>query len=86
MHQCNLERIYIYFFFGVLLVFIYKSFFDLFSLSILKRAMTSRLVYFNFTILKTLGCGDITPTNSFSRTLTNVEVLVGINMSCCCYY
>jgi hypothetical protein len=39
--------------------------------------LTSKLVYFSFVTLTTVGYGDITPVNPIARSLANLESLIG---------
>jgi hypothetical protein len=42
-----------------------------------QNALSARLTYFSFVTLTTVGYGDILPTNLVTRTLANVEGLIG---------
>src|SRR5688500_4084880 len=42
-----------------------------------QNALSARLTYFSFVTLTTVGYGDILPTNLLSRTLANLEGLIG---------
>jgi hypothetical protein len=47
------------------------------NLSLGQNALSARLTYFSFVTLTTVGYGDILPTNLVTRTLANMEGLVG---------
>jgi hypothetical protein len=47
------------------------------NLGLGQNALSARLTYFSFVTLTTVGYGDILPTNLVSRTLANMEGLVG---------
>ena len=42
-----------------------------------QSALSARLTYFSFVTLTTVGYGDILPTNLVTRTLANIEALIG---------
>jgi hypothetical protein len=42
-----------------------------------RNALSGRLTYFSFVTLTTVGYGDILPTNLVTRTLANIEGLIG---------
>ena len=42
-----------------------------------QNALSARLTYFSFVTLTTVGYGDILPTNLVTRTLANIEALIG---------
>ena len=42
-----------------------------------RNALPARLTYFSFVTLTTVGYGDILPTNLATRTLANIEALIG---------
>jgi voltage-gated potassium channel len=50
---------------------------DSFDLGLVGRPVGSRLVYFSFVTLTTLGYGDITPLTPFARMLTILEAISG---------
>jgi len=47
------------------------------NLSAGQNALSARLTYFSFVTLTTVGYGDILPTNLLTRTLANIEALIG---------